>query len=141
MKSFLLPAAVLAAAAFLAGGCGHLDIQAEGNPDRVITGTVNFHLDEPLPPDSELSVRLVDTSNGAGAPLPLGEQTIKNPGSPPVAFNFEYHAEDAQLQHGLNLEARVSIGGKLRYYNVSGYAVTLSKADQPQEVWITPVGN
>jgi putative lipoprotein len=140
MKRFSFPAAALAAAVFLAAGCGHVDIQPEGDPDRVLTGTVNFHPADPLPPDTVVTVRLLDSSNPDAPPIALGEQTISNPGNPPVPFRIEYRAEDALLRRGLILEARVSFGGKLRFYNVNGYGVSLAKAAQSQEVWVNPAG-
>ena len=124
----------------MAVGCGHLDIQAEGDPERVLTGTVNFHAAEPLTSDTVVTVRLIDPAGPAGLPSVLGEKSIENPGSSPVPFRIEYRAEDAVLRRGLQLEARVSIGGKLRFYNVNGYGVTLAKAADPQEVWVTPTG-
>ncbi|HWA10949.1 MAG TPA: YbaY family lipoprotein [Opitutaceae bacterium] len=139
MKTFLrfvLPLAAL----LLTAGCGHLDLQSEGDPDRVLTGTVNFHASEPLPPDAVVTVRLVDPTGSAGLPLVLGEQTIEHPGSPPIPFRIEYRADDDRLRRGLSLEARVSIGGKLRFYNVNGYGVTLAKAGDPHEIWVNPSG-
>ena len=53
---FLLPLTL--AAALLVSGCGHLDLQPEGDPDRVLTGTVNFHASEPLPPDTVVLFRM-----------------------------------------------------------------------------------
>jgi uncharacterized lipoprotein YbaY len=140
MKIFPGSAVLLVAALLLAAGCGHIDIRPEGDLQRVLTGTVNFHVDEPLPPDTVVLVRLVDTSNPSGAPMQLGEQTVTHPGQPPVPFRIEYQADDALLRHGLTIEARVSIGGKVRFYNVNGYALTLAKAADPQEVWVNPVG-
>ncbi|MES1167447.1 MAG: YbaY family lipoprotein [Pseudomonadota bacterium] len=139
MKIFPCCAVPLVAALLLAG-CDHIDIRPEGDSQRVLTGTVNFHVDEALPPDTVVLVRLVDTSNPGGAPMQLGEQTIKNPPNPPVPFRIEYQADDALLRHGLRIEARVSIGGKVRFYNVNGYALTLAKAADPQEVWVNPAG-
>jgi uncharacterized lipoprotein YbaY len=140
MKTSPFSTLALAAAVLLSAGCGHLDIQAEGDPERVLTGTVNFHVSEPLPPDTVVTVRLIDPAGPAGLPLVLGEKTIENPGGSPVPFKIEYRAEDDLLRRGLKLEARVSIGGKLRYYNVNGYGVNLAKAADAQEVWVIPAG-
>lgn len=139
MKKFPLSGVALVAA-LLAAGCGHISLQPEGEPDRVLTGTVNFHAAEPMPPDTVVTVRLIDPAGAAGLPMVLGEKTIENPGNPPVPFTIEYRAEDDLLRRGVNLEARVSVGGKLRFYNVNGYGVTLAKATQSQEVWVNPAG-
>ena len=135
---FLLP--LMLAVTLLISGCGHLDIQPEGDPDRVLTGTVNFHASEPLPADTVVAVRLIDPNGVAGAMMVLGEQTIEHPGNPPIPFRLEYRAEDDVLRRGVKLEARVSIGGKLRYYNVNGYGVTLAKASASQEIWVNAAG-
>jgi putative lipoprotein len=138
MKTLFLPA--LLGAMLLSAGCGHLDLQPESDGDRVLTGTVNFHVPEPLPPDAVVTVRLLDTSGPSGAPMQLGEQTVNHPDAPPVPFRIEYTATDAQLRRGLIIEARVSFGGTVRFYNVNGYAVTLAKAADPHEVWVNPAG-
>jgi uncharacterized lipoprotein YbaY len=83
---------------------------------------------------------VLDTSDPVAGPVVLGEQKIPNPGTPPVPFRIEYRAEDTVLRHGLNIEARISVGGKLRFYNVNSYAVTLANAAEPHEVWVNPAG-
>ena len=139
MKTFSL-SVILLGGLFLATGCGHLDLKPDGEGDSVLTGTVNFHTSEPLPPDTVVTVRLLDTSSLSGSPLQLGEQTINHPDGPPVPFRIEYSATDAQLRHGLNIEARVSYGGTVRFYNVNGYALTLAKVADPHEVWVNQAG-
>ncbi len=138
MKTF--PLFALLGALSLAAGCGHLDLQPEADGDRVLTGTVNFHTAAPLPPDTVVAVRLLDNSAPSGVPMQLGEQTVSHPDAPPVPFRIEYTATDAQLRRGLIIEARVSFGGTVRFYNVNGYALTLTKASDPQEVWLNPAG-
>ena len=130
----------LAALTLLTAACGHLDIQPEGDPERVLTGTVNFHADAPPPADTVVTVRLVNPAGPAGLPEVLGEKTMENPGGPPIPFTIEYRAVDDLLRRGLMLEARVSIGGKLRYYNVNGHGVTLASSTEPQEVWVNATG-
>jgi uncharacterized lipoprotein YbaY len=124
----------------LANGCANLDIKPEGDVNRVLTGTVNYSADEPLPPGAVLTVRLLDPSDPSAPPMVVGEQTIRDPGASPVAFRIEYSASDTLLQHGLNVEARIAVNGRLQFYNVNSYAVTLSHATEPQAVWINPAG-
>jgi len=157
MKFPVLICVVSLMSAVLTVGCGHIEIKPEGNPDRVVTGTVNFRVPTALPADAVVTVRLLSVSTGGapsdpmgvgtsattiagGPPDVLGEQTIKNPGNPPIPFKIEYRAEDALLRLGLNLEARVSVGGKLRFYSVNSYAVTFSNATDPHEIWVDPTG-
>lgn len=159
MKKFSLILFLAGCAALLAGGgCMHLDTRPAGDPNRVISGTVNFRSDLVLPADTEVVVRLIDVSavaqtrSAANKDLPvvdrpraelppqvLGEQTIKAPAAGPVAFRIEYHADDALLRHGLNLEARISYGGRVRLRTVNTRAVTLGNATNMQEIWVEAV--
>jgi hypothetical protein len=145
-------------ASLFLGGCGHLDLTPEGNPDRVLTGVVEFNGEPALTADSIVVIRVVDPTGITetspaqviGSPstaqstpvLPpkvLGEQIIKNPGSTPVSFRIEYTAADEQLRRGLNIEARVSFGGKLRYFNVNSYAITLNNVSDPHTILVNRV--
>jgi len=105
-----------------------------------LTGQVELGASEALPTDAVITVRVVDASNPGMPPEVLGSQTIKNPGAAPIGFRVEYRAEDEVLRRGLNIEARVSIGGRVRYYNLSRYAVTLGNASDPHRIYVNPVG-
>jgi uncharacterized lipoprotein YbaY len=159
-NKFLSAAGILAA--LLSAGCGHLSLDTAGNPDRVLNGTVEFSDKVVLPPDTEVRVSVVDqtppnpatpdpatsatlpTFNrqavAASAPGPevLGEQTIRNPGPPPVAFHVEYTADDDRLRHGLAIEVRVSYGGTVRFFNATQYAVSLNDVSDLHQVWVEP---
>jgi putative lipoprotein len=128
------------AAALALSGCGHLDVPPEGSPLRVLTGQVELGDAMALPPDTSVTVRVVDMTAAGMPPQVLGSQTITNPGPAPVPFRVEYTADDETLRRGLNIEARVSFGGKVRYYNVNRYAVTLGNASDPHRVTMTPAG-
>ena len=131
----------LAAAAALAlSGCGQLDLTPEGDPSRVLNGQVEMGASIALPADAVITVRVVDTSNSGMPPEVLGSQTIRSPGAAPVAFRVEYRAEDEVLRRGLFVEARVSIGGKVRYYNLNRNAVTLGNASDTHRIYVNPVG-
>ena len=128
------------AAALALSGCGHLDVSPEGSPLRVLTGQVELGDAMALPADTTVTVRVVDMTAAGMPPQVLGSQTITNPGAAPVAFRVEYTADDETLRRGLNIEARVSFGGRVRYYNVNRYAVTLGNASDPHRVTVTPAG-
>jgi uncharacterized lipoprotein YbaY len=133
--------AFLAAAVALAlTGCGQMDLTPEGDPGRVLVGTVDIGEETALPADTTVTVRVVDASNAAMPPVVLGSQTITNPGVAPVAFRVEYRAEDEALRQGLNVEARISYDGKVRYYNVNKYAVTLGNAADEHRVSVVKAG-
>ena len=141
--------------ALVAAGCANFTPSRESaDANRVVTGMVHYH-GESLPSDAEVVVRLFDpagTSQVRSAakndlptgdrpkadivPQTLGEQVIKSPGPGPVPFRIEYSADDALLRHGLNLEARISYGGRVRMRTVNFRAVTLSNSTDPQTVWV-----
>ncbi len=128
------------ASALALSGCGQLDLTPEGNPSRVATGQVEVGEDAPLPADTVVTVRIVDASAVGMAPQVLGSQTIKNPGVTPIPFRVEYRAEDEVLRHGLNIEVRVSVDGKVRYYNQNHHVITLANATEAHRINVTPVG-
>ncbi len=71
----------------------------------------------------------------------LGEytQTLATGTSDPVPFRIEYSAEDAVLRRGLNVEVRVSFGGKLRFRTVNAHVVTLASSPFNQTVNVEAV--
>jgi uncharacterized lipoprotein YbaY len=129
-----------AVAALGLAGCGQLDLTPEGDPSRVLTGQVEIGESIPLPADAVITVRVVDATAVGMPPQVLGSQTIKNPGVAPVTFRVEYRADDETLRRGLNVEARVSFGGKIRYFNLNRYAVTLGNAADPHRINVNPAG-
>jgi len=149
------------AAAVVLAGCGHMamDLTPEGNPDRVLTGTVDFSNAVTLPGDAVVVVRVLGflppnpqavagvpgalPAPGSEAEMPpqvLGEQTIKDPPAAPIPYRLEYQATDDQLRAGLKLEARVSYGGKVRWFNVNSYSVNLNNVGDPHGITVDPAG-
>jgi putative lipoprotein len=132
---------LIAAAALLAGaGCDHLAMgQVDAGPlNRTVTGTVRVRSEAALPPDAKIAVRVLDTANPALPPQVLGEQELTQAGQPPFAFQVDYKASDAQLEHGLNVEARVSFGGSLRFFTLNQVAIHTDTAHDPQVIWVDP---
>jgi uncharacterized lipoprotein YbaY len=142
----------------LLSSCGHLDLTPATNPNRVLLGTVTAGTT--LPAGAEISVRLIaqpsamEPAAGAKADLPvmarpsapatehvLGEfvQTLAAAASEPVPFKIDYFADEMQLRRGLNLEARVSVGGRLKFRTINAYAVTFGSASYPQNVVVQAV--
>ena len=153
---FLLSAC---AALFTGAGCSSISLTPEGDVERVITGRVNFRSDLVLPADAVVVVRIVDTAamsqmnHAADKDLPLvgrpkadlvpqvlGEQTIQAPAPGPVPFRIAYQASDRLLRHGLNLEARISYGGRVQLRTVEVRVVTLGNATDPHQVSVQTVG-
>jgi uncharacterized lipoprotein YbaY len=129
-------ARLLIALAALGGlaGCGQMDFTPEGNPSRVLGGEVSIGEAASLPADTTVTVRVIDTNTQGMPPRVLGAQTITNPGVSPVAFHVEFQAEDDLLRLGLNIEVRVSYGGKVQYFNRNHYAVTLGNVSDTHRI-------
>ncbi len=151
---------ILVIAAALLGGCGTLTTSPGGNPNRMLSGIVSYSSsDTGLPPDAEVVVRLIDTAGttqsriaAANKDLPIvnqpklpptpqliAEQIIKAPAPGPIPFRLEYTASDDLLRHGLNLEARISYGGRVRMRTVNFRAVTLGNSTDMHEVRVEAV--
>lgn len=133
-------ALLAAAAALVLSGCGQMDLTPEGDPGRVLVGTVDVGEPTALPSDAVVTVRIVGESTAGMPPVVLGSQTIANPGVAPVSFRVEYRADDEALRQGLNVEARISYGGKVRYFNVNKYAVTLGNAADEHRISVERTG-
>lgn len=131
--------AIAAAAALALCGCGQLDLTPEGDPGRVLTGRVELSDGAALPADTVVTVRVVDPTNPGMPPEVLGSQTLANPGAGPIEFRVVYRAEDEVLRRGLNIEARVSTAGKMRYFNRNKYALTLGNAADPHVITVNPI--
>lgn len=127
-----------AAAALFSSSCKSLDTSALGPADRVAAGVVSAGDEVSLPPGSEVWVRVIDLSRGEDRAEVLGEETIKNPPGLPAAFRIEYRAEDATLRGSIAIDARVSVGGKLRYLTTSRHPITPSNVAETHVIVVAP---
>lgn len=164
MKKSHLFAGCAALAAVLAAGCAHLDLEAPGDPNRVLVGTVSFSQPATLPAGAEVLVRIMDPHPqalnagvtaltppgqmpllnrpitgsaevvGSVEPEEVAEQTIRNPGASPVAYRIEYRAEDDVLRRGLTIEVRISYGGRVQLFNSNQYSLTLADVKDPHPI-------
>ena len=123
MKTIFFALLSLPLSLFL-GGCAHLDTKPPASAERVLSGVVD-HAGEDLPDGAEVTVRVLDLSRGVERGEVLGEVTIPHVTKLPVSFRVEYRAEDAQLMRTVNVEARISVGGQLRYTTTTGHPITL----------------
>jgi uncharacterized lipoprotein YbaY len=154
MKSHLLRFLAPALLGLFAAGCSSLDIAAPGNVDRVLRGTVTAP--STLPAGAEIVVRLVDVApvSIARTDLPLGDrptavpverllgefrQTLAAMRAEPLPFEIAYRAEDSELRHGLNVDVRITFGGRLRFRTISAHVVTLASSPFPQDVAVQPL--
>ncbi len=159
MKLLRLPFLAVLTSLLLGSGCGSLDVSRAGNPNRVLSGTIDAGT--ALPAGAEVVVRLVsapagnDTMRTTQTDLPvmatppagqgiervLGTHTqrLTSGTMEPVPFQLEYNAEDAVLRRGLNLDVRVVVGGKLQYRTVNAHVVTLASSPFKQTVVVQAV--
>lgn len=153
MKNLVLRIFSLAVLCGVAG-CAHLDVTAQGNPDRVLRGTVTAP--SALPAGAEIVVRLIDVSP-AGIPrgdLPIADrptpvamervlaehrQTLATMKAEPVPFEVTFRADDTALRHGLNVDVRISYGGRLRFRTISAHVLTLASSHFSQDVAVQPL--
>ncbi|HWA88050.1 MAG TPA: YbaY family lipoprotein [Opitutus sp.] len=143
MKTSLLVPLAFAAALFLSG-CGHLDTTVTNGEDRVLNGVisaVDAGAGTALPAETEVLVRVLDLGRGFGRGEELGEQTIKGPVEFPVPFRIEYRADDATLRGSVEVEARISVGGQLRYVTITGHPITLGNVNQSHVVMVERARN
>lgn len=156
MKTTLLLAAL--AGLFALSGCGsvEMDTTPAGDPNRVVTGTVEVGAD-PLPADAVVAIRVVDQVHHdyqnpnavlgeptatAAVSLPpevLGELKLTHVQGPSIPFTLKFYCTDDQLAKGLVLEARVSYGGKVRAFNVDSYAVNSGNIGESRQIYVNRV--
>lgn len=155
MKPSLSLSLAVCTFAILVSGCGHMDVSSEGLRSRVVTGTLNPGV--ALPAGAEVLVRVIQAGGigreaGTGADIPvarqavapseriLGEQVMKLATSAggAVPFRVEFEVEDAVLRRGVNLEARISYNGRVRFRTVQAHVVTLSSIAYPQSLALQP---
>jgi uncharacterized lipoprotein YbaY len=153
------PFLLLAAGAWFAltAGCANIEVVSAGDPQRRVNGTVEFRSAMTLPEDAVVVVRVLDMAGTgqkrttASRDLPIGdrakaepvpevlaEQTIKGFQGNSVPFHLEFVADDDLLRHGLNIDARISSGGKVRFRTTNAHVVTLGNVEYPHAVWVEP---
>lgn len=141
----------------LTAGCANLEIVKPGDPQRTVNGTVEIRSGTALPEDTVVVVRVMDMAgleqmrSAASRDLPLGdrakaepvpqvlaEQTIRGARGASVPFRLEFTADDDLLRHGVNIDARISFGGKVRFRTANAHVVTLGNVESPHAVWVEP---
>lgn len=155
MKTSPLSLFAACVALFAGAGCANIEIVKEGDPNRVVNGTVEFRSEIALPADAELVVRVIDLAGSAQMraaatrdlplgdrvktePVPdvLGEKKITGFKGGSIPFSIAYIADDNLLRHGLNIDARISFGGKVRFRTANAHIITLGNAEYPHQVWV-----
>jgi putative lipoprotein len=86
-------------------------------PLAKVTGTLTAREPLALTADAVVTVQLVDVSRQDVAAVVLAEQIITRPGQAPIPFELEYDPDSIKLTHRYAVQARIEVGGKLRYRN------------------------
>ena len=136
-KKGTLPALNYTADTEFAGG-GSIN-NAETITAQVAVRVVDPQRSTEKAPTAILGSPSLASQGSAIPPKQLGDQVIRHPGSFPVSFRIEYTALDEELRRGLMIEARISYGGRVQYFNISGSAVTLNNFSDPHTVTVNRV--
>ena len=92
----------------------------------------------PLPPDAVITVRVEDASDAGMPPDVLGSQTIQRPGAPRLPSASSTGPRTSSCAGGSTSRRAFSFGGKVRYYNLNRYVVTLGNASDPHRIYVNP---
>jgi uncharacterized lipoprotein YbaY len=106
-----------------------------------LTGTVVYRERVALPADSEVEVKLLEIGR-AGAPArTLARQVIPRPGQPPIPFELRYDSKAVIPEETYQVEARITVGGRLRFISTRRFAVLTRGAPRDRvEVLVEGVG-
>jgi uncharacterized lipoprotein YbaY len=97
-----------------------------------IRGTVTYRQRIALGPNSEITVKLVDSSNPAGTPVSESSFSSGNR-QVPIPFELRYEPRDINRQRNYELRAEIRTDGVLRFRTEQGQPVNLI-AGQPGNV-------
>jgi uncharacterized lipoprotein YbaY len=109
-----------------------------GQRDNVVRGTVSYRQRIALTPNSEVSVKLVDTTTPDGTAV---AETTVNTGNRqvPIAFELPYEARNINRQRTYEVRAEIRSNGELRFKSETGTPVTLrGNQDQNIEIVVVP---
>jgi putative lipoprotein len=120
-------AAMLCAAALLLTACAAAQKTETPAPDNLgtVSGTVLYRERIILPPDAELTVRLLDVSRADAPAQALGVQTMALAGPPPYAFR---------------VAAEIRSGGRLLFITDTRHAVLTRGAAGTAQLVLKAVG-
>ncbi len=99
------------------GGAGR-----PGRGDAVIRGTVTYRQRIAMPPNAEVSVRLVESADPSGNPV---AETTVTPATRqvPIPFELNFDLRDINRQRNYELWAEIRSEGQVRFRNQIGQAI------------------
>ena len=96
----------------------------QGGRSGAIRGTVSYRQRIALGPNSEVTVRMVDSADPNGTPA--AEIKVPTNGKQvPIPFELRYEPRDINRQRTYELQAEIRTDGKLRFKTDAGQPVTL----------------
>jgi len=129
----MLQKTLVAAAAMsvLLGACATRTTPDSEVKMSYVTGTVTYRERIALPPDATITVRLVDVSRADAPAVMLGEQVFQAQGrQPPFSFSIPYDPAGIDPRMSYAVQARIEIGGALRFISDQHYPVLTRDAGE-----------
>ena len=95
-----------------------------GSSQAIITGTVAYRERMALPPDAAIEIKLEDVSLPAAPAKTIGESVFAPGGQQvPVPFQLSYNPADINPDHTYQLQANISVDGKITFTSTTAYPV------------------
>ncbi|MCB9078395.1 MAG: YbaY family lipoprotein [Anaerolineaceae bacterium] len=107
----------------------------------IVTGTVTYRERIALPPETLITVQLVDVSLADAPAQIVSEQMITAGGQqPPFAFELPYSPRTFNPTRTYAVQARIAINGQLRFINDTQYRVLTDGAPNTVELVLVSTG-
>lgn len=95
-----------------------------GGRQNVIRGTVSYSQRIALAPNSEVTVRLVDSATPDGTPV-AETKVVTGTRQVPIPFELTYEPRDINRQRNYEVQAEIRSDGRVRFRTETGKPVTL----------------
>ena len=106
----------------------------------VVTGTVTYRQRIALPRQAVVQVQLLDVSKADAPAIVIAEQRIEPKGKQvPIPFSLDYAPAQIKENYRYAVQAKILLGGKLRYINKQAYPVITGGNPNKREIVVEPV--
>jgi putative lipoprotein len=112
---------------------------AGGGSAGTVTGSIVFGDPGTFPPDTTLTIQLLDVSAADAPSVTLAEQVVDRPGGPVVPFALPYDHAAIDPRHSYTVSARASRGDELLYISTTHNPVLTGGASERIDVPLTQV--
>ena len=122
-------------------GCPEVDDGGISTQDNVVSGTVTYRPQRPLPAGAVLSVRLVDVSRQGGASDSIAQDRIDVGGKQaPFSFDLAYERNRVQERNRYAIQAEIRDGERLLYTTDTSVPVITQGNPRSVEITLVSVG-